>query len=114
MIEVIWDLVVEQGARGQLELAFGPGGAWSELVARQPGFRGTSLLSDTRDARRFLVVELWDSEEKRAEALAARRDELSRFDAMLDGWTESRTELGVFAVKAQGTLRPIGKARRPR
>jgi hypothetical protein len=29
MIEIVWEIVVKEGARGPFELAYGPGGAWS-------------------------------------------------------------------------------------
>ena len=49
MIEIVWEYVVKEEARGQFELAYGPGGAWSKLFARCPGFRGTTLLRDTKN-----------------------------------------------------------------
>jgi hypothetical protein len=36
MIEIVWEFVVKEEARGQFELAYGPGGAWSKLFARWP------------------------------------------------------------------------------
>ena len=50
MVEIVWEFVVKEEARGQFELAYGPGGAWSKLFARCPGFRGTTLLRDKESA----------------------------------------------------------------
>ena len=47
MVEIVWEFVVREETRGQFELAYGPGGAWSKLFARCLGFRGTTLLRDT-------------------------------------------------------------------
>ena len=29
MVEIVWESVVKEGARGPFELVYGPGGAWS-------------------------------------------------------------------------------------
>ena len=114
MIEIIWALVVKEEARGQFELAYGPGGALSQLLAQCPGFRGTMLLRDTKDPRRYLAIDLWDTEAQREQMLAERRAEYANLEAAFENWTESRTELGVFRVLAEATVRPRGKPRRTR
>ena len=112
MIEVVWEFVVKEEARGQFELAYGPGGAWSKLFAQCPGFRGTTLLRDTKNPRRYLAIDLWDTEAQREQVLAERRAEYARVDAAFGNWTESRTELGMFRVLAEATVHPRGRARR--
>jgi heme-degrading monooxygenase HmoA len=112
MIEIVWEFVVKEEARGQFELAYGPGGAWGNLFARCPGFRGTTLLRDTKNPRRYLTIEFWDTEVQREQALAESKVEYSDLDAALGDWTESRTEVGVFSVRAEATVRPLGRAGR--
>lgn len=112
MVEIVWEFVVKEEARGRFELAYGPGGAWSELFARCPGFRGTTLLRDTKDPRRYLAIDLWDTEAHREQVLAERQAEYSDLEAALAGWTECRTEVGTFGVLAEATVRPRGRARR--
>jgi hypothetical protein len=112
MVEIVCEFVVKEEARGQFELMYGPGGAWSKLFARCPGFRGTTLLHDTKDPRRYVTIDLWDTEAQREQALAERKVEYSSLDATFDDWTESRTEVGVFRVLAEGTVRPHGRAGR--
>ena len=112
MIEIVWEFVVKEEARGQFELAYGPGGAWSELFARCAGFRGTTLLRDTKNARRYLTIDLWDTLAQREQVLAERKAECSGLDAAFADWTESSTEVGIFRVLAEGTVRPRGRARR--
>ncbi|MBN1639724.1 MAG: hypothetical protein JXA09_00720 [Anaerolineae bacterium] len=106
MIEAVCAFVVKEKARGQFELAFGPGGAWGALFASCPGFRGTTLLRDTRDLRRYLAVDLWDSEEQRERVLVECEAEIADLDAALGEWTESRTPIGVYRVLAEATVRP--------
>lgn len=112
MIEIIWEFVVKEEARGQFELTYGPGGAWSKLFTRSPGYRGTTLLRDTKNPRRFLTIDLWDTEAQHEQILAERAEEYSNLHANLGDLTESKTEVGVFRVLAEGTVRPRGKARR--
>ena len=112
MIEIVWEFVVREEARGQFELAYGPGGAWSKLFARCPGFRGTTLLRDTHNPRRYLTIDLWDTLAKREQMLAEHEAEYSNLDAAFAEWTESKTEVGVFRVQAEATVRPSGRARR--
>jgi heme-degrading monooxygenase HmoA len=111
VIEVVHEFLVKEEARGQFELAYGPGGAWSNLFARSPGFRGTTVLRDTKDRRRYLTITFWTSAANRSKALAEKRAGYAELQATLDAWTESRTGLGVFRVLAEAAVRPMGGAR---
>jgi hypothetical protein len=112
MIEIIWEFIVKEEARGQFELAYGPGGAWSKLFAQCPGFRGTTLLRDTKNPRRYLTIDLWDTEAQREQVLVERKDDYASLEAVFSDWTECRTEVGIFRVQAETTVRPRGRARR--
>jgi hypothetical protein len=114
MIEIVWEFVVKQDACGHFELAYGPGGAWSELFAKAPGFRGTTLLRDIKDPRRYLAIDLWETETQREGMLTDRKAEYADLYAMIGDWTESMSELGTFRVLAEATVRPRGRARRRR
>ncbi len=112
MVEIVWEIVVRDQARGQFELAFGPGGAWSKLFAKSPGFRGTTLMRDLKNSRRYLVVELWNDEAERDKSITEQQTEYTDLEAVFDEWTESKIEIGTFMVRADATVRPRGKAGR--
>jgi heme-degrading monooxygenase HmoA len=112
MIEIVCEFVVKEEARGQFELAYGPGGAWSKLFARCPGFRGTTLLRDTKNPRQYLTIDLWDTLAQREQMLAERETEYSNLEAAFGDWTESKTEVGIFRVLAEATVHPRGRAGR--
>lgn len=112
MVEIIWEFVVKEAARGQFELAYGPGGAWGNLFGRQPGFRGTTLLRDTRNPRRYLVIDLWETEALREQVLVEQKAEYADLEARLGGWVESRTNMGTFSALAEATVRPVAKGMR--
>ena len=112
MVEIVWEIIVRDQARGQFELAFGPGGAWSNLFAKSPGFRGTTLMRDLKNSRRYLVVELWNDEAGRDKSIAEQQTAYTDLEAVFDEWAESKIELGIFSVRADATVRPRGKAGR--
>ena len=114
MIEVVSEFVVNEGLEGQFELAYGPGGAWSKVFAACPGFRGTTVLRDTQNPRRYLIVDLWDNLSEREQWMDEHKTEVSNLDAALSDWTESRIEVGVYRVLTQATVQPRGRARRRR
>lgn len=109
MIEIVWEMIVRQEAQGQFELVYGPGGAWSTLFGNSPGFRGTTMLNDTRNPRRYLIFDLWDTETQREQVLSECAEEYARLNADLEDWTESRIEVGVFRMRAESTVRARGK-----
>jgi hypothetical protein len=112
MIEIVWEFLVQEEARGQFELAFGPGGVWSKLFGRCPGFRGTTVLRDTNNPQRYLMVDLWDNAAQREQALVDHQAAYLELEAVFAEWTESKTEVGTFSVRAEATVRPRGGARR--
>lgn len=104
MIEIIREFVIAEQARGQFELLFGPGGSWSRLFAKRPGFRGTTLLRDTEDVRRYLAVEIWDTTAQRDHSVEECQTELKNLEAEIADWAESQAHLGVFRVQAEATV----------
>lgn len=109
MVEIVREFVVREEVRGQFELAYGPGGAWSRLFARAPGFRGTTLLRDVENPRRYVVLDLWETRSQREQALTDHQTEYADLEALLMGWSESTAELGVFSVRAEATVRPVSR-----
>ena len=111
MIEIVSEFIVKEEVRGQFELVFGPGGAWSKLFTLCPGFRGTTLLRDTKNPQRYLTIDLWDTLIQREQALVEQKTEYADLEAAFADWTDSRIELGSFRVQAEGTVRPRSKTR---
>jgi heme-degrading monooxygenase HmoA len=112
MIQIVWQYDVKEESRGKFELAYGPGGPWSDLFARSPGFRGTVLLRDTNNPRRYLTIDNWDSKDHHEAMLAEHNDKYSALDAAFHEWTDSQVEIGVFRLLAEASIRPSPGARR--
>jgi hypothetical protein len=70
------------------------------------------VLRDTKDPRRYLTIDLWDTEAQREQMLAEREVEYSNLEAAFDNWAESRTGVGTFRVLAEATAHPRGRAGR--
>lgn len=96
MIQVIWEFVVKEEALESFGREYGPNGAWDRLFSRYPGYRGTTLLHDTKNPRRFLTIDTWETMAHRDQMLARSRAEYAELDAAFGAWTELETELGAF------------------
>ncbi|MBN1250410.1 MAG: antibiotic biosynthesis monooxygenase [Anaerolineae bacterium] len=111
MIEIIREFITKPGAGGRFELAFGPGGVWSRLFAGSTGFRGTTVLRDEADPRRYMTFDLWDSEVDHEQALAEQEEAYAAVIAGIDEWVASKQDLGTFRTLNRATVRPRPKAR---
>ncbi len=100
MIQVVWEFVVREEARSRFERAYGPGGDWHRLFAGYPGFRGTTLLRESANPRRYLTIDRWETNRHRKEMRARAKAEYSKLDAVLRDWTESEAEVGIYTVVA--------------
>ena len=105
MIEIVSEYIAREEARGQFELVFGSGGLWSQVFDQAAGYRGTTLLRDTSNPQRYLVIDIWDLEDQRDSLLASCETEYSVLEAALADWTESRTKVGVYQVRSGATVR---------
>jgi len=109
MIEHISEYVSKPDYCQQFELAFGPGGAWDKLFSRCEGYRGTSVLRDSENPNRFLIVDLWKSVELRDLALKEQEPPFSELIMLFQEWTLSISDLGVFRIRTQASVRPVRK-----
>ena len=112
MVEIICEYVVKEEARGHFELTFGPGGPWSKLFSNSPGFRGTTVLRDTEDPGRYLIVDIWRTPTQREQALAEYIEQYNELMTRFDDWTDTITELGSFRILSEGTVRARGRSAR--
>jgi hypothetical protein len=98
MIQVVWEFVVRPEAVARFEEAYGSEGLWCRLFRRYSGYRGTALLRDEVNLRRYLTVDSWDTAEQRSEMLSDARDEYAELDLLLGELTETERELGLFTT----------------
>jgi heme-degrading monooxygenase HmoA len=96
MVAFVWQFVARDDRISEFEHAYSSIGAWAELFSKAPGFRGTTLLRDTENSRRFLTMDRWDS----VEAQSAMREKFAReyeeLDRACEHLTESERRIGIF------------------
>jgi heme-degrading monooxygenase HmoA len=109
MIQIVWQFEVKEESRGRFELAYGPGGPWSSLFAKAPGYRGTALLRDTEDPRKYLTIDAWDTEEHHRGFLSQHREEHDAVDAGFRELILSEARVGAYKLLAEATVRPAPK-----
>lgn len=76
--ERVWRFRAADGSEDRFEQAYGSTGAWAQLFARSPGYRGTEL-QRAADPGVYLLVDRWAS---RQDWDAFRRDFAAAYDAL--------------------------------
>jgi heme-degrading monooxygenase HmoA len=96
MVRFVWEFVARPDRVSEFERHYASSGAWAELFRRSEGFRGTMLLRDAENSRRFLTVDSWED----AAAFAAMRErfgkEYGELDRLCAAFTESERRIGEF------------------
>jgi heme-degrading monooxygenase HmoA len=96
MVRFVWEFWVRPDRVSEFERLYSSGGPWAELFRKSPGFRGTTLLRDTDDARRFLTIDCWDSIAAQS-AMRQQFDlEYHELDRACEELTDTERRVGVF------------------
>jgi heme-degrading monooxygenase HmoA len=96
MIQIIWEFVARRERAAEFERCYSSKGTWAELFRRAPGYRGTSLLRDAEQPRRFVTIDRWESAEAQREMREKFAREYEALDESCEGLTESERRIGVF------------------
>ncbi len=96
MVRFVWEFVARPDRVNEFEQHYASSGTWAGLFRRSEGFRGTVLLRDAENSRRFLTIDSWDD----PAAFAAMRErfgqEYCELDRLCEGFTESERRIGEF------------------
>lgn len=96
MVRFVWEFVARADRMQEFEKHYASSGAWAELFGKNPGYRGTVLLRDAENARRYLTIDSWDN----ASAYRAMREhfaaEHEELDRRCEAFTESERRIGEF------------------
>jgi hypothetical protein len=109
MIQIVWQYEVKEEGRSKFELAYGPGGAWSNLFAWAPGYRGTFLLRDSENPRKYPTIDVWDAVEDYLDFLDQHREEYAAMEVALSELVISEARLGAYKPLAEATVRRAPK-----
>lgn len=98
MVEFVWEFIARPETINEFERYYSGTGFWAALFGKSPGFRGTTLLRDAEESRRYLTIDVWDSSELYQ---AMRRNfarEFEELDRTCEAFTESERRIGAFEV----------------
>jgi heme-degrading monooxygenase HmoA len=111
MLFVIWEFVAKEGAVERFEGTYGPRGAWARLFSDHPGFRGTVLLRDEDNPRRYVTIDSWETEADLKRMLTRDRARYRDMDEVLADLTESEDEIGNFTTTFAAPVGLLSTAR---
>jgi heme-degrading monooxygenase HmoA len=95
---VVWEFWVRSGAEAKFERSYGSEGAWVRLFSSDPAYRGTKLLRDVGEARRYLTIDSWKTHAAYKEFRGQHSQEYLAIDRVCEGLTERETKIGGFEV----------------
>jgi heme-degrading monooxygenase HmoA len=91
---VVWEFWVRPGAEAAFEKAYGAEGAWVRLFSGDPAYRGTELMRDAKECRRFLTLDSWASAEAYESFKNGHLAEYAEIDRQCESLTEREVEIG--------------------
>jgi heme-degrading monooxygenase HmoA len=105
---IVWEFLAKRGQERRFEDAFGSEGEWVDLFRRAPGYLGTVLCRDARNARRYATVDYWTSPDAYRAFRLRWRDRFETIDERCRALTEREVCLGTFLLLPDRSLRPTG------
>ena len=98
MYLILWEFHPAPGREAEFERAYAPTGDWARFFASDPAYRGTELLRDAGNPRRFLTLDRWSTREafeafEKREAAGYRE-----LDARLAALCASEAPIGAFTT----------------
>jgi heme-degrading monooxygenase HmoA len=96
MVRVVWEFFVRADRVTDFEKYYASSGRWADLFRKSEGFRGTVLLRDTENARRFLTIDSWENASAYRAMRERFRKEYAKLDRVCESLTESERGVGEF------------------
>ena len=101
MFVVIWEYEVRAGCEAAFTALYGNDGEWVALFREYPGFLGTELLREARDAGsalRFATIDRWTSQDAYDAFLTAAQSRYAHIDGRGDALTLAERCLGTYTT----------------
>ena len=96
MVRFVWEFVARADKVTDFERSYSAAGPWAELFRKSGGYRGTLLLRDAENPRRFLTVDAWETAEAQRALRTNFAKEYDELDRACEALTESERSIGVF------------------
>jgi len=104
MVQFVWEFSVRADKIREFERSYSSAGPWAELFRKSPGFRGTTLLRDTENERRFLTIDCWESIAAQSTMREQFALEYYELDRACEELTEAERRVGVFEEPSFGEI----------
>ncbi len=98
MIHIIWEFNVRAGQEAEFEKHYSGQGTWAQFFRRDAAYRGTRLVRDSSQPRRYVTIDAWDDEAAYGAFRVTNRAEYTTIDEQMKPLLESEKRLGVFEV----------------
>ena len=96
MYLILWEFLVLSGKENAFEQEYGPEGCWVRLFRQSTGYRGTELVREVENPRRYLTLDRWESREVYERFREQHRELYSALDKSCEALTEREVLLGNF------------------
>ena len=96
MIRILWRFRVRSGMEAEFQDRYSASGAWARLFAKSDGYQGSTLMQDTADPSRFVVIDLWRDAASFDAFKQAHGAEYAALDKECEALSESEVHLGTF------------------
>ncbi len=96
----VWEFWVRPGSAAEFEKSYGPGGVWVRLFSGDPAYRGTKLVQDVGEPRRFLTLDYWASAQAYETFKLKHKAEYEAIDRECGNLTVDEKEIGRFDILA--------------
>ncbi len=105
MIQIVWEFHVPADKREEFERHYAANGTWAEFFQRDAAFKGTQLLRDMADPKRYFTIDSWEDEDAYGAFRAQHYQEYNTLDQQMEALTQSEKRIGVFEVPTNGAAR---------
>jgi heme-degrading monooxygenase HmoA len=95
---IAWQFVTRVAQGEKFEAAYGPDGGWVQFFRRDRRYMGTELVRDVANARRYVTLDFWQSEQAYDEFREQHAEEYTLIDLGYESLTESEQLIGRFVT----------------
>jgi len=96
MVRFVWEFIARADKVKEFEQSYSSAGPWAELFRKSAGYRGTLLLRDADNPRRFLTIDGWENAAAQRALCQNFAKEYEALDCACEALTESERSIGVF------------------
>jgi heme-degrading monooxygenase HmoA len=96
VVQFVWEFIAREDKAPEFERHYSSTGAWAKLFQKSAGFRGTELLHDMENRRRYVTIDRWDSFEAHVAMRGRFAKEYEELDRRCEPLTELERRIGVF------------------